>query len=144
LAGYAFALSGTFAISPGWVAVPRESNAMAKKTKTQTDDIAAVEELMQDLESRLRRLNARTKADVSGGADDITDFVSQTLGRIAAQVRDTADAATDTLADKATDASTDMIKKIWEEMQRRPLTTLALAAAAGYLLGLVSKQDNPD
>ena len=117
---------------------------MAKKTKTQTDDIAAVEELMQDLESRLRRLNARTKADVSGGADDITDFVSQTLGRIAAQVRDTADAATDTLADKATDASTDMIKKIWEEMQRRPLTTLALAAAAGYLLGLVSKQDNPD
>jgi ElaB/YqjD/DUF883 family membrane-anchored ribosome-binding protein len=125
---------------------------MAKKTKTQTDDIAAkaqtddiaaVEELMQDLESRLRRLNARTKADVSGGAEDIAGFVSQTLSRIAAQVRDTADVATDTLADKATDASTDMIKKIWEEMQRRPLTTLALAAAAGYLLGLVSKQDDP-
>jgi ElaB/YqjD/DUF883 family membrane-anchored ribosome-binding protein len=117
---------------------------MAKKTKAQTDDIAAVEELMQDLESRLRRLNAKTKSDTPGGADDISDLVSQTLSRIATQVRDTAGAATETLADEATDASTDMIKKIWGEMQRRPLTTLALAAAAGYLLGLVSKQDNPD
>jgi ElaB/YqjD/DUF883 family membrane-anchored ribosome-binding protein len=115
---------------------------MAKKSKTSTDDIAAVEELMQDLESRLRRLNTKAKTDVSGGADDIADFVSQTLARIAAQVRDTADAATDRLASEATDASTDVIKKIWEEMQRRPMTTLALAAAAGYLLGLISKPNN--
>jgi ElaB/YqjD/DUF883 family membrane-anchored ribosome-binding protein len=115
---------------------------MAKKSKTSPDDIAAVEELMQDLESRLRRLNNKSKADVAGGADDIADFVSQTLARIAAQVRDTADAATDRLADEATEASTDIIKKIWEEMERRPLTTLALAAAAGYLLGLISKQDS--
>jgi ElaB/YqjD/DUF883 family membrane-anchored ribosome-binding protein len=115
---------------------------MAKKTKAQTDDIAAVEELMQDLESRLRRLNAKTGPDVAVGADDITDFVSQTLARIAAQVRDTADTATDTLASEATEASSDLIKRIWQEMERRPLLTLALAAAGGYLLGLISKQDD--
>ena len=96
---------------------------------------------MQDLESRLRRLNSKAKPDVSEGGDDIGAFVSTTLARIAAQVRDTADAATDTLESEATQASTDFLKKIWEEMERRPLTTLALAAAAGYLLGLVSKQD---
>ena len=117
---------------------------MAKKSKTSTDDIAAVEELMQDLESRLRRLNTKAKTDVSGGADDIADFVSQTLGRIAAQVRDTAGAATDTLASEATEASTDMIKKIWKEMERRPMTTLALAAAAGYLFGLIGRQDSAE
>jgi ElaB/YqjD/DUF883 family membrane-anchored ribosome-binding protein len=116
---------------------------MARKSKAPSDDIAAVEELMQDLEQRLRRLNTKAKSDESAG-DDIADFVSQTLARIAAQVRDTADAATDTLADKATEASTDMIKKIWEEMERRPLVTLALAAGAGYLLGLISKQDDAD
>jgi ElaB/YqjD/DUF883 family membrane-anchored ribosome-binding protein len=115
---------------------------MAKKSKAQTDDIAAVEELMQDLESRLRRLNANTKPDVAGGADDIADFVSQMLARVAAQVRDTADTATDTLESQATEASSDIIKRIWEEMERRPLTTLALAAAGGYLLGLISKQDD--
>lgn len=115
---------------------------MARKSKSASDDIAAVEELMQDLESRLRRLNAKAKADVDGGANDIGDFVSDTLARIAAQVRDTAETATDTLASQATEASTDIIKKIWEEMERRPMTTLALAAVAGYLLGLISKQDN--
>jgi ElaB/YqjD/DUF883 family membrane-anchored ribosome-binding protein len=115
---------------------------MAKKSKAQTDDIAAVEGLMQDLESRLRRLNTKTKSETSGGADDIADFVSQTLARIAAQVRDTAGAATDRLASEATEASTDVIKKIWEEMERRPMVTLALAAAAGYLLGLISKPDS--
>ncbi len=117
---------------------------MARKSKSHSDDIAAVEELMQDLEARLHRLNAKAKTDVSGGAEDIGDFVSETLARIAAQVRDTADTATDTLANHATEASTDFIKKIWEEMERRPLMTLALAAAAGYLLGLISKQDDAE
>jgi ElaB/YqjD/DUF883 family membrane-anchored ribosome-binding protein len=116
---------------------------MAKKSKTQSDDIAALEELMRDLESRLRRLNAK-KSDVAGSTDDSADFVSQTLAGIAAQVRNTAGAATDTLADDAAEAGTDMIGKIWQEMKRRPMTTLALAAAAGYLLGLVGKQDNPE
>ena len=117
---------------------------MARKAKTSTDDIAAVEGLMQDLESRLRRLNSKAKDETAGGADDIADFVSQTLGRIAAQVRDTAGAATDRLTDEATEAGTDMIKKIWHEMERRPMTTLALAAGAGYLLGLIGRQDDAE
>jgi ElaB/YqjD/DUF883 family membrane-anchored ribosome-binding protein len=29
-------------------------------------------------------------------------------------------------------------------MERRPLTTLAIAAAAGYLLGLIGKQDKAE
>jgi ElaB/YqjD/DUF883 family membrane-anchored ribosome-binding protein len=115
---------------------------MARKSKSPSDDIAAVEELMQHLESRLRRLNAKAKADVNGGADDIADFVANALARIAAQVRDTAGTATDTLANQATEASTDIIKKIWQEMERRPMMTLALAAVAGYLLGLISKHDD--
>jgi ElaB/YqjD/DUF883 family membrane-anchored ribosome-binding protein len=117
---------------------------MARKSKTSTNDITAVEELMQDLESRLQRLNTKTKGEASGGTDDIADFVSQTLARIASQVRDTADAATDKLASDATEASTDIIKKIWQEMERRPMMTLALAAAAGYLLGLIARQDSTE
>jgi ElaB/YqjD/DUF883 family membrane-anchored ribosome-binding protein len=117
---------------------------MARKSKTAKNDITAVEELMQDLESRLQRLNTKSKAEASGGAEDVADFVSQTLARIASQVRDTTDAATDKLASEATEASTDIIKKIWREMERRPMTTLALAAAAGYMLGLIARQDRPE
>jgi ElaB/YqjD/DUF883 family membrane-anchored ribosome-binding protein len=114
---------------------------MAKKSKASSDDIAAVEELMQDLETRLRRMNTKGKADLPGGPEEISDFVAQTLARIAEQVRGTADAATDSLANEATRASTDILKKIWEEMEHRPLLTLALAAGAGYLLGLIGKKD---
>lgn len=117
---------------------------MAKRSKASSDDIAAVEELMQDLEARLRRLNTKAKSDASDVPDDIGDFVSATLGRIAAQVRDSADAATDSLASDATKAGTDILRKIWEEMERRPLLTLALAAGAGYLLGLIGKQDEAE
>jgi ElaB/YqjD/DUF883 family membrane-anchored ribosome-binding protein len=116
---------------------------MAKKSKASSDDIAAVEELMQDLETRLRRLNTNAKS-LPDGPDEISDFVAQTLARIAAQVRDTADAATDSLAEEATRASSDILNRIWEEMERRPLTTLAIAAAAGYLLGLIGKRDTAE
>ncbi len=115
---------------------------MAKKSKTPTDDLAAVEELMQDLEARLRRLNTKAKTTGPDSVDDIGDFVSQTLARIAAHVRETAGTATDTLANEATEAGTDLIKKIWHEMESRPLMTLALAAAAGYVIGLNGKQDD--
>jgi ElaB/YqjD/DUF883 family membrane-anchored ribosome-binding protein len=114
---------------------------MAKKTRAPADDMAAVEELMQDLEQRLRNLNSKAKDEATPDGDNIADFVSQTLARIAGQVRDTADEATDTLAERATEAGTEMVKRIWEEMQKRPLTTLALAAAAGYLIGLIGKPD---
>ncbi len=117
---------------------------MAKKTKATADDMAAVEELMQDLEERLRGLTGKAKDDTSGAAGNISDFVSQTLARIAGQVRDTTDEATDTLADQATEVGTDMIKRVWEEMQKRPLTTLALAAAAGFVIGLINNQDVPE
>ena len=123
---------------------PRKAEAMARKSKTAKSDITAVEELMQDLESRLQRLNTKPKAEASGGADDVADFVSQTMARIAGQVRDTTDAATDKLTTEATEASTDIIKKIWQEMERRPMMTLALAAAAGYMLGLIAKQDRAE
>jgi ElaB/YqjD/DUF883 family membrane-anchored ribosome-binding protein len=112
---------------------------MPRRAKSSSSDVAAVEELMQDLETRLRRLNSRAQESESPG--EISDFVAQTLARIAGQVRNTADSATDTLADEATRASTDFIRRIWDEMQRHPIATLAVAAGAGYLLGLIGKQD---
>src|SRR5688572_18833596 len=117
---------------------------MARKTPRSSDDIVAVEELMHDLEERLRRLNSKATAEATGASGDIGDFVSQTLSRIAEQVRDRANAATESIANEATEAGTDLLGKIWDELERRPLATLALAAAAGYLLGLVGRTDKAE
>lgn len=134
-----FAAPELLALFPVALPFPGKAIVMAKKSKASTTDLAAVEELMQDLETRLRSINSKPKGETASGADDIADFVSGTLARIAGQVRDTAGAATDKLASEASEASTDIIKKVWQEMERRPMTTLALAAAAGYLLGLIGR-----
>ena len=114
---------------------------MSKKNPRSSDDIVAIEGLMQDLETRLRRLNSKAKTEVSGVSEDISDFVTQALARIAQQVRDSAQTATHSIADEATEAGTHALKKIWDEMERRPLATLALAAGIGYLLGLIGRRD---
>lgn len=114
---------------------------MSKKNQRSSDEIAAIEELMQDLETRLRRLNSKAKTEVSGASSDIGEFVTQALGRITQQVRNSAQTATDSIADEATQMGTDALKKIWAEIERRPLATLALAAAAGYLVGIIGRRN---
>ncbi len=114
---------------------------MSRKNQRSSEDIAAIEELMQDLETRLRRLNSKAKTEVSGASGDIGDFVTQALNRIAGQVREGAQDATDSIADEALQMGTDALKKIWQEIERRPLATLALAAAAGYLAGILGRRD---
>lgn len=117
---------------------------MAKRSKASSAGLAVVDELMQNLEAGLRQLNTEKKSGDKDVTAEIGDFVSRTMARIAAEVRDTADSATDTLEASATNAGTDILRKIWAEMERRPLVTLGLAAAAGYLLGLIGEQDEAD
>lgn len=114
---------------------------MAKKNHHSSDDIVAIEELMLDLETRLRRLNSKAKTEASGATGDISDFVTQALARIAQQVRDGAETATHSIADEAAQVGTDALKKVWDELERRPLVTLALAAGLGYVLGLMGRRD---
>jgi len=101
---------------------------MSRKNHRSSDDIVAIEELMQDLETRLRRLNSKAKSEVSGASG-------------AEQVRESAQAASHSIADEATQAGTDALKKIWNEMERHPFAALAAAAAVGYMLGLVGRRD---
>ncbi len=113
---------------------------MSRKNHRSSDDIVAIEELMHDLETRLHRLNSKAKTEVSGASGDIGEFVTQALARIAQQARDSVRTATHSIADEATQVGTDALKKIWDEIERRPLATLALAAAAGYLVGIISRR----
>ncbi len=114
---------------------------MRKKNHRSSDDIVAIEELMQDLETRLQRLNSKAKSEVSGASGDISEFVTQALGRIAEQARESAQTASHSIADEATQAGTDALKKIWNQMERHPFAALAVAAAVGYVLGLVGRHD---
>jgi ElaB/YqjD/DUF883 family membrane-anchored ribosome-binding protein len=106
------------------------------KVASTAEEIAAIQELMSDLETRLHRLGGATKKEVSGGASDISDFVSEALAGIMERVRDGTQTISETVADKASHLSGDALKKITTEVENRPLTMLAVATGIGFLLGM--------
>ena len=107
---------------------------------TVADEIAAIEDLMSDLEKRLGRLSSVGKREVSGASSDVGDFVSEALGRIKDRVRETASDASHTVADEVSRLGTDAFKKLTDEVENRPLMMLAVAAGVGFLAGLANRR----
>lgn len=108
----------------------------SKVAASTADEIAAIQELMGDLEKRLQRLGGQAKREVSGGASEISDFVNDALSGIMERVRDGAHSVSDTVTDKAANIGGDAIKKVVSEVENRPLTMLAIAAGVGFLYGM--------
>lgn len=108
----------------------------SKVAATTADEIAAIQELMSDLETRLHRLGGSAKKEVSGGAGEISDFVNDALAGIMERVRDGTQSISESVAEKATHISGDAFKKVVAEVEHRPLTMLAVAAGLGFLLGV--------
>ena len=106
------------------------------KVGSTAEEIAAIKELMGDLETRLHRLGNSAKSEVTGGANDISDFVNDALAGIMSRVRDGTQSLSDTVAERATNIGGDALKKVVAEVETRPLTMLAIAAGIGFLLGI--------
>ncbi|MFN3657882.1 MAG: hypothetical protein ACK4UO_11560 [Pseudolabrys sp.] len=104
------------------------------------EEIAAIEELMSDLEKRLRRLSGTARTEAAGASSDVGDFVSETLDRIMTRVRDSAAGLTQSVSEEATRVSGDAFKKLTNEVENRPLVMLAVAAGIGFLAGLANRR----
>jgi ElaB/YqjD/DUF883 family membrane-anchored ribosome-binding protein len=104
------------------------------------DEIAAIEDLVSDLEKRLRRLSGSARTEASGAAGDVSDFVSEALGNIMSRVRDSAANMGQTVADETTRVGSDAVKKLFVEVEHRPLIMLGIAAGVGFLLGLANRR----
>jgi ElaB/YqjD/DUF883 family membrane-anchored ribosome-binding protein len=104
------------------------------------EEIAAIEDLMTDLEKRLRRLSGTARAEASGASEEVGDFVSEALERIKERVRDSAAGVTEKVADEASRLSSDAFKKLTDEVEHRPLLMLAVAAGIGFLVGLANRR----
>lgn len=104
------------------------------------EEIAAIEELMADLEKRLRRLSGTAQREAAGATNEVGDFVSETLERIMSRVRDSASGVTQSVTDEAARVGTDAVKKLTAEVENRPLVMLAVAAGIGFLAGLANRR----
>jgi ElaB/YqjD/DUF883 family membrane-anchored ribosome-binding protein len=104
------------------------------------EEAAAIEDLVSDLEKRLRRISGKARRETSGASDEIADFVNDALDRIMARVRENTADATQSAANEARRFSDDAFHKLAEEVENRPLLMLGLAAGIGFLAGLANRR----
>lgn len=104
------------------------------------EEIAAIEDLMNDLEKRLRRLSGTARTETAGAASDVKDFVSEGLDRIMDRVRASASEVTSSVTSEASRLGTDAFRKLTDEVEQRPFVMLAVAAGLGYLAGMASRR----
>jgi ElaB/YqjD/DUF883 family membrane-anchored ribosome-binding protein len=117
-------------------ATQQSRNVMPSRSKSsKAAEIAHIEELIDDLEKRLRRLNNSAHQEAAGASDDVGQFVSEAIERIITRARDQANSFTEQAADRASKASLDAYKRVIDEVESYPLATVAVAAGIGFLLG---------
>ena len=113
---------------------------MARKSRSTSDDLAGIEQeiagLMRDLETRVSRLNNLSRSGASNAATAASEYVSETLSDTAERLRNGANVMTD----EATRLGGDAIRRIEEEVEQRPLLTLAIAAGIGFLAGMAGRR----
>jgi ElaB/YqjD/DUF883 family membrane-anchored ribosome-binding protein len=114
-------------------------NIIARKTRNTSEDIAEIEReiagLMRDLENRVG-LNTLSRKGASHAASEASEYVSETLSETADRLRNGAHAMTDEAARFGTEA----LRKIEDEVEQRPLLTLAIAAGVGFLAGMAGRR----
>jgi ElaB/YqjD/DUF883 family membrane-anchored ribosome-binding protein len=109
----------------------------ARATKSAAaDEIAAIEDLMGDLEKRLRRLSGTARREASGATSEVGDFVTEALDRIMNRVRDSAANVTHSVTEEASRFGADAFKKVTDQVENRPMVMLGVAAGLGFLVGL--------
>lgn len=104
------------------------------------EEVAAIEELVTDLEKRLRRLSTTARREASGASDEIGDFVSETLERIMARVKESTAGMTQSATDEVKKFSSDAFRKLTDEVENRPILMLGVAAGIGFLAGLANRR----
>jgi len=104
------------------------------------EEVAAIEELVSDLEKRLRRLSGTAKREGSGISDDVGEFVNDALDRIMGRVKESAAGVSQSVADGAKRFSGDAFRKLTDEVENRPLLMLGIAAGIGFLAGMANRR----
>jgi ElaB/YqjD/DUF883 family membrane-anchored ribosome-binding protein len=114
--------------------------ARASRLAGPTRNTAAIEALIEELETRLLRINSAARQEASGVTDDLNAFIDHALADIAGKLRNRTQSLTASVADQTSRMGSDMLKKLGGEMHRHPMAALALAAGLGFLVGVAGNR----
>jgi len=108
-------------------------------------DLGEIEHRLRAIERRLERAGGRVSASAAQAADQIGESVAAAFGNIADRLRGSAASASDQAvkiggqaAKEAAKLGNDALRRLSQEVEHRPLVTLAVAVGVGVLVGLAS------
>jgi ElaB/YqjD/DUF883 family membrane-anchored ribosome-binding protein len=104
-------------------------------------DIGDVEQRLRALERRLERIGGRSAAGATQAVDRAGEVIASTLSGVAEALRGRANSMGNDVArlgGEAAKLGDRALRRVADEVEHRPLITLAVAVGVGILVGLAS------
>ena len=106
-------------------------------------DLGDIEQRLRALERRLQAVGGRSAAGAAQVADQVGDVIASTLSSVAEVLRGRANSMGHDVAKiggEAAKLGDRALRRLADEVEHRPLITLAVAVGVGILVGLASYQ----
>ena len=114
-------------------------------SRAMSADLAEIERRLRALEKRLERAGSRTASGAVQAADRMGDAIASALSDMSDRFRDGSRSVgggalklSNDAAKEAAKLGSDALQRLADEVDRRPLTTLAIAAGVGLIVGLAA------
>ena len=114
-------------------------------SRAMSADLAEIERRLRALEKRLERAGSRTASGAVQAADRMGDAIASALSDMSDRFRDGSRSVgggalklSNEAAKEAAKLGSDALQRLADEVERRPLTTLAIAAGVGLIVGLAA------
>jgi ElaB/YqjD/DUF883 family membrane-anchored ribosome-binding protein len=114
-------------------------------SRAMSADLAEIERRLRALEKRLERAGSRTAAGAAQAADRMGDAIASALSDMSDRFREGSRSVGggalklgNNAAKEAAKLGNDALQRLADEVERRPLTTLAIAAGVGLIVGLAA------
>jgi ElaB/YqjD/DUF883 family membrane-anchored ribosome-binding protein len=115
----------------------RERTYAMRLDAAQRARAADLDRLLDDLEQRLTRLSRTLPSSAARGVDRVTDTLATALSDIADKFRNrarTVGADASVAGEDVLELGNRALRKLTQEVEQRPLVTLAIAAGVGMLV----------
>jgi ElaB/YqjD/DUF883 family membrane-anchored ribosome-binding protein len=114
-------------------------------SRAMSADLAEIERRLRTLEKRLERAGSRTASGAMQAADRMGDAIASALSDMSDRFRDGSRSVSggalklgNEAAKEAARFGNDALHRLANEVERRPLTALAIAAGVGLIVGLAA------
>ena len=104
-------------------------------SRTMLPNVREIERRLRSLEQQLERVGDRTSVSTAEVVERVGAAITPVLSSIADRFR----GGTHSMSDGAAKLGNDALRHLSNEVEHRPLITLAVAAGVGILVGLASR-----